>query len=304
MDSSALSLSLDRLTTEASNAASERLDQLSALEIVSVMNDEDAKVAAAVRAEAPRIAKAIEIIAERLREGGRLIYLGSGTSGRLGVLDAAECPPTFGSDPSQVIGLIAGGAQALIRSVEGAEDRAELAVADLQAVSVGPRDVVVGVAASGRTPYVRRGLQFAREQGARVIGLCCNVESELQSEAEFVIAPIVGPEVLSGSTRLKAGTATKMVLNMLTTGAMVLLGKTYGNLMVDLRATNAKLQARALRILQRLTSLNAEEAQRRLAECGGELKTAIVAVKRSLSPDEARRRLEKSGGQLRGALEN
>lgn len=295
---------LDRLTTEASNAASQRLDQLTATEIVDLMNAEDTKVSAAVAAEAPRIAQAIEIIADRLRHGGRLIYLGAGTSGRLGVLDATECPPTFSTDPSQVVGLIAGGNAALTRAIEGAEDRPELAVADLEAVRVSERDVVVGIAASGRTPYVIGGLEFARKRGARTIGLTCNSSSELSDAAEFVIAPVVGPEVLSGSTRLKAGTATKMVLNMLTTGAMALLGKTFGNLMVDLRATNAKLKARSIRILQRLTSLDEADADAQLAACGFELKTAIVVVRGKISVEQARERIAMAGGQLRAALEN
>jgi N-acetylmuramic acid 6-phosphate etherase len=296
--------SLGRLTTEASNPASERLDELSAVELVSLMNAEDAKVAAAVGAQGPRIAQAIEIIAKQLRIGGRLIYLGSGTSGRLGVLDATECPPTFGTSPSQVVGLIAGGASALTRAIEGAEDRPELAIEDLKAIEVSQSDVVVGIATSGRTPYVIGGLAYARGIGATTIGLSCNLQSELTEVADFVIAPVVGPEVLSGSTRLKAGTATKMVLNMLTTGAMVLLGKTYGNFMVDLRATNAKLESRALRMLQRLTGLSATEARQRLSECGGELKAAIVAEKLKIEPDAARGRLAGTGGQLRAALEN
>lgn len=296
-------IGLDRLTTEATNLASEKLDQLSAQEIVLLMNDEDAKVAAAVRAESATIACAIEVIAERLRSGGRLIYLGSGTSGRLGVLDATECPPTFSSDPAQVIGLIAGGAPALTRAVEGAEDQPEMAVADLKAIGVSSRDVVVGIAASGRTPYVLGGLKYAQTCGAKTLGVACNSPSELNTVSELVIAPVVGPEVLSGSTRLKAGTATKLVLNMLTTGAMVLLGKTFGNLMVDLRATNAKLKARSVRILQRLTELDAAAAQRQLEACGGELKTAIVAARTNLAPDAARDRIALFGGQLRKALE-
>lgn len=284
--------------------ASEHLDQLSAHEIVLLMNDEDAKVAAAVRVEFAQIAAAIEIIADRLRRGGRLIYLGSGTSGRLGVLDATECPPTFSSDPSQVIGLIAGGAPALTRAIEGAEDKPELAVADLDAIEISSKDVLVGIAASGRTPYVLGGLVYARSRGTKTIGVACNSPSELSGVTELVIAPVVGPEILSGSTRLKAGTATKLVLNMLTTGAMVLLGKTYGNLMVDLRATNAKLRVRSVRILQRLSGLDETAAQAQLEACNGELKTAIVAARADLSATEARERIARSGGQLRMALES
>lgn len=304
MDLRPISESLARLTTEGSNDASERLDQLSALEIVSLMNDEDAKVAHAVRREAPKIAQAIEMIADRLRRGGRLIYLGSGTSGRLGVLDATECPPTFGTKPAQIVGVVAGGTDALTRAMEGAEDKPEAAIADLRGIDVTSSDVVVGIATSGRTPYVLGGLAFARSAGARTVGLTCNAQSQLDEVADLVLAPVVGPEVLSGSTRLKAGTATKMILNMLTTGAMVLLGKTYGNLMVDLRVTNAKLEARALRILQRLGNIDESEARKRLAECNGELKTAIVATRRNLDAQAAKRKLAEADGQLRSALEN
>ncbi len=218
---------LKHLTTEARNPASEVIDTLSPLEIVRLMNAEDAQVAAAVGAEAEKIAAAIETIAQCFQRGGRLIYIGAGTSGRLGVLDATECPPTFNSPPGQVVGLIAGGPQALTRAVEGAEDRPELAEQDLQGIGLTDRDVVVGIATSGRTPYVIGGLNFARQRGAFTIALSCNAASTVADSAELAITPIVGPEVISGSTRLKAGTATKLVLNMLTTGAMVRIGKTY-----------------------------------------------------------------------------
>jgi N-acetylmuramic acid 6-phosphate etherase len=294
---------LDKLTTEARNPASEAIDRLSPLEIVRLMNDEDATVAAAVRRAEQPIARAIEIIAERLARGGRLIYLGAGTSGRLGVLDATECPPTFNTRPEQVIGLIAGGEAALTRAVEGAEDRPELAAADLDRAGIGPNDAVVGIATSGRTPYVIAGLEHARDRGAAAIGLACNPDPQLAAHCDLTITPVVGPEVLSGSTRLKAGTATKMVLNMLTTGAMVRLGKTYGNLMVDLRATNAKLLDRSRRIVAALTSLSQEEAESILKSCGGEVKTAVVAHHRQVSPEAARALLARSGGHLRAALE-
>lgn len=295
---------LDRLTTEARNPASEAIDSLSALEIVRLMNAEDAKVAEAVAQEAERIAQAVEVIAERLRAGGRLIYIGAGTSGRLGVLDAAECPPTFNTQPEQVVGLIAGGNGAMFRAVEGAEDRGELAAEDLQRIALCRRDVLVGIATSGRTPYVLAGLDYARSLGAYAIGLSCNGGSELAAHADLCIVPVVGPEVISGSTRLKAGTATKMVLNMLTTASMVLLGKTYGNLMVDLRATNTKLIARSRRMVTMLTGLGDREAETLLARCDGELKTAIVVELCGSSPEEARRRLERTGGHLRRALED
>jgi N-acetylmuramic acid 6-phosphate etherase len=264
------------LTTEASNPASSRIDTLSPREIVQLMNAEDAKVAEAVARETDAIARAIEVISDRLRSGGRLIYLGAGTSGRLGVLDATECPPTFSTPPELVVGLIAGGPTALTRAVEGAEDRPELAAEDLQRINLSAADVVVGIATSGRTPYVIGGLRLARQIGAFAIGLACNDGSALMEVADLMITPIVGPEVVSGSTRLKAGTATKMVLNMLTTGTMIRLGKTYGNLMVDLKATNAKLTVRTRRIVSRLTGLTEDQAELLLAHCDGELKTTVV----------------------------
>jgi N-acetylmuramic acid 6-phosphate etherase len=292
------------LTTESRNPASERIDTLSALEIARLMNAEDARVAEAVGREAEAIARAMEIVAERLRAGGRLIYIGAGTSGRLGVLDATECPPTFSTPPEMVVGLIAGGYTALTRAVEGAEDHPEFAVADLKAVQFGGGDVLVGIATSGRTPYVIGGLKYARELSAAAIGLACNDGSAMAEFADLMIAPVVGPEIISGSTRLKAGTATKLVLNMLTTGAMVLLGKTYGNLMVDLKATNTKLVARTRRIVAMLTGLSEEAAEQQLAQCGGELKTAVVAQRRGISAEAARERLKSAGGQLRRALES
>ena len=289
--------------TEARNPASENIDTLSALEIVRLMNAEDARVAQAVGREAESIARAIEVLAERMRRGGRLVYLGAGTSGRLGVLDASECPPSFSTPPELVVGLIAGGYGALTKAVEGAEDRPELAIEDLQKINLSAADVIVGIATSGRTPYVMSGLKHARGLGAFTIGLACNDGSALAEVADLMITPIVGPEVLSGSTRLKAGTATKLVLNMLTTGTMVQLGKTYGNLMVDLKATNSKLVARARRMVATLTGLSEQEAEEQLARCDGELKTAIVALKHGVSAVVARKLLERAGGQLRGALE-
>jgi N-acetylmuramic acid 6-phosphate etherase len=294
---------MTQLTTEARNAASESIDRLSPLEIVRLMNAEDAQVAQAVGREASAIAQAIEVIAARLRSGGRLVYIGAGTSGRLGVLDASECPPTFSTPPELVVGLIAGGDTALRRAIEGAEDRPELAVEDLRRINLCAKDVFVGIASSGRTPYVIGGLNYAKQVGAFAIGFACNDGSALAGAADLMITPVVGPEVISGSTRLKAGTATKMVLNMLTTGVMVMLGKTYGNLMVDLKATNEKLVHRTRRILAALTGLSEEEAERQLARCDGELKTAAVAYHRNLSPDAARQWLAKCKGHLRPALE-
>jgi N-acetylmuramic acid 6-phosphate etherase len=290
-------------TTEARNPASEQIDTLSALEIVRLMNAEDATVAAAVGREAEPIARGVEIIADRLRAGGRLVYMGAGTSGRLGVLDATECPPTFNTPPEMVVGLIAGGPPAITRAVEGAEDHPEYAIQDLNAINFSAADVLVGIATSGRTPYVISGLEHARKLGAFAIGLACNAGSALTNAADLMIAPVVGPEVISGSTRLKAGTATKMVLNILTTGAMVLLGKTYGNLMVDLRATNTKLVLRTRRIVAELTGLTEPQAEEQLQLCNGELKTTVVAVLRNVTPEEARRLLAAAQGQLRRALE-
>ncbi len=295
--------SLGHLTTEGRNPASEEIDRMSALQIAQLINAEDATVAAAVATQLEAIANAMEVIADRLRRGGRLVYMGAGTSGRLGVLDASECPPTFNSPPGQVIGLIAGGAQALTSSIEGAEDHPEFAVEDLKAISFSSADVLVGIATSGRTPYVLGGLAYARQLGAFTIGIACNREASLIAYVDLAITPIVGPEVISGSTRMKAGTATKMVLNMLSTGAMVLLGKTYGNLMVDLQATNSKLVERSRRIVCTLTGCSPAEAEQTLARCNGEVKTAIVVLRCALAPEDARRRLHQVGGHLRKALE-
>jgi len=295
---------LNDLTTEGRNPAAEAIDTLSASEIVGLMNAEDATVAAAVGRQHEAVARAIEVIAERLARGGRLVYIGAGTSGRLGVLDAAECPPTFNTDPGQVVGLIAGGRSAMFRAVEGAEDNPQSADDDLAAIALSDQDVLVGIATSGRTPYVLGGLRYAQSKGAFAVGLSCNDDAALADCSDLTITPVVGPEVISGSTRLKAGTATKMVLNMLTTGAMVLLGKTYGDLMVDLRATNTKLVHRSRRIVAILTGLSEAEAERLLTQCGGELKTAIVAHLCGTAPDDARQRLERAGGHLRRAIQH
>lgn len=293
---------MDHLETEGRNPASTNLDELTPLEFVRLMNSEDAKVAPAVGSQAEKIARAIEVVAERLALGGRLIYAGAGTSGRLGVLDATECPPTFNAPPGQVVGIIAGGPPAVTGAVEGAEDHPEYAERDLTALKFSAADVLVGIATSGRTPYVLGAIQFARKLGAFTIGLACNTEAQLNDQVDLAITPVVGPEVLSGSTRLKAGTATKLVLNMLTTGAMVRNGKVFGNLMVDLRATNEKLRDRTNRIVRMLTGLDRESADAVLNRCNRELKTAIVHCLAEVSPEEARRRLEVAGGQVRAAL--
>jgi N-acetylmuramic acid 6-phosphate etherase len=295
---------MDHLQTEARNPASTKLDELTPLEIVRLMNAEDGRVIAAVAAQAEAIARAIDIIAEHLRNGGRLIYVGAGTSGRLGVLDASECPPTFSTRPEMVVGIIAGGVPALTRSAEGIEDHPEYGARDLVALAVNRRDVVVGIATSGRTPYVLGAVAYARKMGAFTAGIACNADAELNTSVDLPIVPLVGPEVLSGSTRLKAGTATKLVLNMLSTGAMVRLGKTFGNLMVDLRASNSKLKARTNRIVRILTGLSAEAADELLRCCNGELKTALVAQLCGVEPEAARARLVSAGGQVRKALES
>lgn len=296
--------SIGNLTTEGVNPFSERIDTLPALDIVRLMNAQDATICQAVAAEAEKIAAAVLIITERLRDGGRLVYIGAGTSGRLGVLDASECPPTFSTPPDMVVGLIAGGDSALRTPAEGIEDLPEAAVADLQKISLNRRDVLVGIAASGRTPYVIGALQYAKSVDACAIGLACNPDSALAKVAQLMITPVVGPEVISGSTRLKAGTATKMVLNMLTTATMVQLGKTYGNLMVDLRATNQKLLARSCRLIIRLTGVSEESARESLRLCNGELKTAVVRIHHNVTPEVARRILARHNQQLRLALDS
>jgi len=293
---------MQHLVTEQVNPISSDIDSLSTLEIVRLMNAEDHLVATAVERESKAIALAVDAIAERIAKGGRLLYLGAGTSGRLGVLDASECPPTFNTSPEVVVGIIAGGMKALTTAIEGAEDDAESAIVDLQAHNLSSRDVLVGIATSGRTPYVISGLHYAQKLGAFAIGFTCNPETEMIDCSDLVIAPIVGPEVLSGSTRLKAGTATKMVLNILSTATMVLLGKTYRNWMVDLRATNIKLKARSIRIVSAITGSDEQQATELLQRCNGEVKTAIVSTLRAVSPDEARALLVKSSGKLRLAL--
>ncbi len=289
--------------TEARNPVTESIDSLTTLDIVRLMNTEDARVARAVSAELTNIAQAIDHIAERMRSGGRLIYIGAGTSGRLGVLDAAECPPTFSTSPGQVVALIAGGTNAIARSIEGAEDDAESGARDIAALNVSERDSVVGVAASGRTPYVIGGMKEAQRRGAFVASIACNRPALLEKVADVSIAPLVGPEIISGSTRLKAGTAQKMVLNMLSTGVMIRLGKTFGNLMVDVQATNNKLRDRARRIVETACNLSPADADQLLAKCNGEVKTAIVSALACVPPEQARKRLKQTAGSVHAALQ-
>ena len=292
----------DHLLTESRNPHSESIDAMSPREVVRLMNAEDAKVVEAVGAEAESISRAIEWAADRFRRGGRLIYAGAGTSGRLGVLDAAECPPTFSTPHEMVVGLIAGGPTALTRAVEGAEDDPDRGAADIAEIGVGSLDLVVGIATSGRTPYVLGVVREARRRGAATVGLACNRPSLLGREVNLEIAPLVGAEVISGSTRLKAGTATKMILNMISTGAMVQIGKTLGNRMVDLRPTNEKLRLRSRRILRELAGVDDEVAVEILGRSGGQLKVALVVALAGVEPEIARSLLDRNGGQVRLAL--
>ncbi|MFF5426985.1 MULTISPECIES: N-acetylmuramic acid 6-phosphate etherase [unclassified Streptomyces] len=299
---SELRAQLATLTTEAFRPELAEIDRLSTLEIARTMNGEDQSVPAAVARQLPAIAAAIDATAARMADGGRLVYMGAGTAGRLGVLDASECPPTFNTDPSQVVGLVAGGPTALVRAVEGAEDSRDFAVADLTALGLTDRDTVVGVSASGRTPYALGGIEHARRLGALTIGLSCNPDSALTAAAEHGIEVVPGPELLTGSTRLKAGTAQKLVLNMISTITMIRLGKTYGNLMVDVRASNEKLHARSRRIVALATGAPDEQIEAALAAADGEVKNAILMILADIDAPTAARRLTASAGHLRAAL--
>ncbi|GKQ36508.1 N-acetylmuramic acid 6-phosphate etherase [Streptomyces sp. A012304] len=293
---------LASLTTEAVRPDLAEIDRLPTLDIARLMNGEDAAVAAAVAERLPEIAGAIDAVAARMARGGRLVYAGAGTAGRLGVLDASECPPTFNTEPGQVVGLIAGGPRAMVASVEGAEDSRELAQADLAGLALTADDTVVGISASGRTPYALGAVRYARARGALTVGLACNAGSALAAAAEHGIEVVVGPELLAGSTRLKAGTAQKLVLNMLSTITMIRLGKTYGNLMVDVRASNEKLRARSRRIVSLATGAGDDEIERALAATDGEVKDAILVLLAGVDGPSAARLLEESGGRLRAAL--
>ncbi|MFC9678422.1 N-acetylmuramic acid 6-phosphate etherase [Streptomyces sp. NPDC056948] len=293
---------LESLTTEAFRPELADIDRLPTLDIARLMNGEDATVAGAVAARLPQIAAAIDAVAERMARGGRLVYAGAGTAGRLGVLDASECPPTFNTDPSRVLGLIAGGPEAMVTSVEGAEDSRELARADLENLGLTPDDTVVGISASGRTPYAIGAVAHARTRGSLTVGLACNPGSPLGATADHVIEIVVGPELLTGSTRLKAGTAQKLVLNMLSTITMIRLGKTYGNLMVDVRASNDKLRARSHRIVALATGAGDKEIEQALTATDGEVKNAILTLLADVDGPTAARLLEQSDGHLRAAL--
>ncbi|PHZ60469.1 N-acetylmuramic acid 6-phosphate etherase [Photobacterium leiognathi] len=297
-----MKIDLTTLVTESRNVASENIDMLSTIDMLKVINQEDQKVALAVEAIIPEIAKVVDLIAEAFQSGGRLIYTGAGTSGRLGILDASECPPTYGSDPDLVIGLIAGGHKAILKAVENAEDNEELGATDLQQIGFNHKDVLVGIAASGRTPYVIGSMHYAKSVGAKVAALSCNANSPMAEIADINITPIVGAEVVTGSSRMKAGTAQKLVLNMLTTGAMIRTGKVFGNLMVDVEATNAKLIQRQKNIVVEATGCSESQAAEALTQCNNHCKTAILMILLNINADLAAAKLIKHHGFIRHAL--
>ena len=268
-------LNLEKLSTEARNPASSRIDKLDTLSMMRVMNDEDQKTALAVKAILPDIARAVDVIAARLKTGGRLFYMGSGTSGRLGILDAVECPPTYSTDPDLVQGLIAGGKEAIFRAREGAEDSLDKGADDIISHDLSAKDVLVGITASGRTPYVLGGMEEARRRGAFVIGLACSKEPDIACTADLMLICLPVPEVVTGSTRMMAGTVTKMILNMLSTGTMIRLGKVRGNLMIDVKATNEKLKERATRIVMTVTGMDRAAAEKALRESDGRARLAV-----------------------------
>lgn len=297
-------LNLGALATETRNAASLDIDARSTADILAIINAEDAKIAPAIASQIPAIAKAVDAIVHALQSGGRLVYIGAGTSGRLGILDATECPPTYSTDPEQIIGIIAGGREAVFRSVEHAEDDEELAVADLQIVHFNAKDILVGIAASGRTPYVVSALRYAQGLGATTVALTCTADNPMQKHADMVITPVVGAEVVTGSTRMKAGTAQKLVLNMLSTAAMIRMGKVYRNLMVDVKPSNAKLVQRQKNIVAEATGCDAATAEQALAAAAGEAKTAIVMLLLGVPADAARAALAQGQGNIRKTLQH
>lgn len=304
MNKNALLQQLNQLITEQRNPNSMQLDSLSAQELVALINREDQQVALAVEKCLPQIALAVEKIVTAFERGGRLVYVGAGTSGRLGVLDASECPPTYGVKPEMVVGLIAGGDHALRHPIEGAEDNVQQGQADLEEIDFSARDVLVGIAASGRTPYVLGALNYAKQLGATTVSIASNPNSKMAEVADIAIETVVGPEVLTGSSRMKSGTAQKLVLNMLTTASMVLIGKCYQNLMVDVQASNEKLKARALKIVMEATECDNDAAANVLAKANGQVKLAILMQLSGLDALEAQSLLDKSNGKLRQALVN
>ncbi len=295
-------IDLTKLTTEQRNPETMNLDQMTPLELVETMNREDQKVIEAVNKVLPEVAKVIEWTTEALRTGGRIIYMGAGTSGRLGVLDAVECPPTFGVSPDLVVGLMAGGEKAFVKAVEGAEDSETLGTEDLKNIGLHEKDVVIGTAASGRTPYVIHALRYARSLGVKTAIIACNKNSEMSKEADIAIEPVPGPEVLTGSTRLKAGTAQKLVLNMISTASMVGTGKVYENLMVDVMQSNEKLKTRAENIVMEATGCERETARTAIDEAKGSVKLAITSIILDTPVDEAEKALEKAKGHIRKAI--
>ncbi len=297
-----MQIDLSQMITESRNLASQNIDELSTEAMLRVINDEDKKGALAVEAIVPQIAQVVDAITLAFSKGGRLIYCGAGTSGRLGILDASECPPTFGTPRSQVVGLIAGGHTAILQAVENAEDNHEQGAQDLKDIDFNAHDVLVGIAASGRTPYVLGALAYAKQQGAFSAALTCNPNSPMSQAANVALTPVVGPEVVTGSSRMKAGTAQKLVLNMLTTGAMIRSGKVYGNLMVDVEATNQKLVQRQINIVKQATDCDDATAQQALNACQGHCKTAIVMVLAGLDASEAKSLLNQNCGFIRRAL--
>lgn len=295
-------INLSKMLTESCNPNSENIDNCSTLDILKIINNEDKQVAFAVEKELPHIAQAVDAISQAFLKQGRLIYLGAGTSGRLGILDASECPPTYGTPPEQVIGLIAGGHPAIFKAVENAEDNPQLALADLKNIHFTAKDVLVGIAASGRTPYVIGGMQFAKSIGATVVSLCCNPNAPMTKIANIAITPIVGAEVITGSSRMKSGTAQKLILNMLTTASMIKIGKVYGNLMIDVEATNAKLIERQIAIVMQATECNRETAISALTQCHRHCKTAILMILANLNAEQAKQALSKNNGFIRQTL--
>lgn len=297
-----MKIDLTSMITESRNPASADIDSLPTLDMLRVINREDQTVAPAVEKTLPQVALVVDAVAQAFRLGGRLIYMGAGTSGRLGILDASECPPTFGTPAEQVVGLIAGGHKAILKAVENAEDNRELAVSDLKALNFSKNDVLVGIAASGRTPYVLGGMEYALSLGATVAAVSCNPDSEMSRLAGIAITPVVGPEVITGSSRMKAGTAQKLILNMITSGAMIRSGKVYGNLMADVEATNAKLVERQKRIVMAATECDRATAEQALTACDGHCKTAIVMILAQLSAGDAKALLAQHQGFIRDAL--
>ena len=296
-------IKLENLTTESRNSSSLNIDKVSTLDMVKIINNEDKKVALAVEKELVKIAEAIDGIVSGMQKGGRLIYIGAGTSGRLGILDASECPPTYGVSEELVQGIIAGGTEAIFRAKEGAEDSKELAIEDLKSKNITENDTIVGLAASGRTPYVIGGLEYANKIGGLTVSITCNANSEVAKVSKVSIAPVVGAEVVTGSTRMKAGTAQKLVLNMLSTGTMIKLGKVYGNLMVDVRATNKKLIERAKKIVCEATGVDREVAEKVLKETNYDVKLSILMILTGLDINEAKEKLSQNKGYIAKAME-